>query len=72
MSINRFEVPLDMFDYFEIDRHHHDISRPRWRNALARLREMKRCPQAFARVKTLKVNIYVYTHEVLRLVSQNA
>ncbi|RDW63698.1 hypothetical protein BP6252_11243 [Coleophoma cylindrospora] len=55
---NGLELPRDLFHYLEIDNRR--LSRPGWRNALERLREMKRCPQALARVKTFKVNIYVH------------
>jgi hypothetical protein len=54
------EVPPDIFDYLEIINGRAGVSRPGWRNALARLREMKRCPTALARVKTFHIDIYIH------------
>ncbi|RDW59162.1 hypothetical protein BP5796_12086 [Coleophoma crateriformis] len=57
---NGLEIPGDLFHHLEIDNNRYGISRPGWPNALRRLREMKRCPQALALVKTFTVNIYVH------------
>lgn len=58
-SREELDVPLDLFDYLEINNNRGEISRPGWPNALERLGEMKRCPRALKQVKKLEVYIYV-------------
>ncbi|KAE9374917.1 hypothetical protein N431DRAFT_405980 [Stipitochalara longipes BDJ] len=59
----QFEIPPDLFDSLEIDNNRAGIYRPGWVNALERLGEMKQCQRALDQVKTLEVDIFIYSGE---------
>jgi len=61
-TAEELKIPLDLFDYLEIDNNRAVTRLPAWSNALERLGEMKKCPRALKQVKVLQVDIYVHPH----------
>lgn len=51
--------PADLFKRLEVDNNRVGIHRSGWDNAVARLREMKKCPAALEDAEVLHVDIYV-------------
>ena len=61
--ITDLEIPPDLFHNLVIDNNSIGPQRPGWPNAIDRLTEINRCPQALASAKSLYVDVFVYRDE---------